>query len=238
MKQFDRLNYYEMLDIPVTSTIFEIRNAYQNALSIYDEDSLATYSFFTEDERKEILKKIDKAFYTLIDEDRKATYDFHLKKETGIDVEAIQAKKKKKPVAMFDSSQSINVDLFFEKVKNRIDMDDIKDMANMMLTKDAISGTDIKELRESIGIELEEIFEIERISVSILNAIEKDLVEDLPSPVYLKNFLKSYANVLHIDGKVLVDGYMKNIHQIRENKNNKDCKKKYSHGIPKLLYRR
>lgn len=239
MKQFDRLNYYEMLDIPVTSSIFEIRNAYQSALSTYDEDSLATYSFFTEEERREILKRIDKAFYTLIDEDRKSAYDMHLKKEDGIDVEAIQAKKKKKPIAIFDSGQSVNVDLFFERVKTKIGTGDAKDISNDILSKDVISGTDIRGLRESIGIELEEIFEIERISVSILNAIEKDQVENLPSPIYLKNFLKSYANVLHIDGKILVDGYMKNINQLKQNKNNnKDCKKKYSHGIPRLRYRR
>ena len=74
-------------------------------------------------------------------------------------------------------------------------------------------------------------------SVSILNAIERDDVDNLPSQIYLKNFLKSYANVLHIDSKVLVDGYLKNINEVKHN-NKKDCKSRYSYGIAKLRYRR
>ncbi|MBU0994640.1 MAG: helix-turn-helix domain-containing protein [Proteobacteria bacterium] len=218
MKQFNQFNYYEILDIPITSTLFEIRNAYQNAVSTYSEDSLITYSFFSEDEREEILKTIDHAFYTLIDENKKAEYDEMLQKKEGIDVDSIQASRKKKPIAIFDRSKSINVNTFVEKVRTKIDDDQIKEISNTILSKETISGNDIKELREKIGIELEEIFEIERISVSILKSIEGDQVDQLPSPIYLKNFLKSYAEVLHLDSKVLVDGYLKNIRQVEQGK--------------------
>ena len=58
MKRFEDLNYYQILEIPVRASSFEIREAYRDALSIYNEDSLTTYSLFTDDERDKILKKI------------------------------------------------------------------------------------------------------------------------------------------------------------------------------------
>ncbi len=69
----------------------------------------------------------------------------------------------------------------------------------------------IKEIREAYGLELEEIFQVARISVSILKSIEDNQIEDLPSFFYLKNFIKSYAEILQIDPKRIIDGYMKNI---------------------------
>ena len=54
MKKFEDLSYYEILEIPVGASSYEIREAYKEALSIYNEDSLTTYSLFTDDERDEI----------------------------------------------------------------------------------------------------------------------------------------------------------------------------------------
>jgi DnaJ-domain-containing protein 1 len=65
MKSLDGLNYYEILQIPVSASFIEIKRAYRDALSIYSEDSLATYSLFSCDERDNILKVIEKAFLTL-----------------------------------------------------------------------------------------------------------------------------------------------------------------------------
>jgi DnaJ-class molecular chaperone len=44
MKKFEDLSYYEILEIPVEASSYEIREAYKEALSIYTEDSLTTYS--------------------------------------------------------------------------------------------------------------------------------------------------------------------------------------------------
>jgi len=45
MKRFEELNYYEILELPVNASDFEIRQAYKSALSIYEEDSLSSYTF-------------------------------------------------------------------------------------------------------------------------------------------------------------------------------------------------
>ena len=79
MKKFDELNYYELLEISYSASASEVEIAYKNALSMYNEDSLLTYSLFVNDERERILKKIEKAYYTLIDDSRRKAYNATLK---------------------------------------------------------------------------------------------------------------------------------------------------------------
>lgn len=80
-----------------------------------------------------------------------------------------------------------------------------------MLKGEVISGKDLKNLRESLGIELEEVFQATKISPTALEAIEKDDIANLPPTIYLKSFLKSYAEILQLDTEKIVQGYLKNI---------------------------
>ena len=80
-----------------------------------------------------------------------------------------------------------------------------------MLKGEVICGKDLKNLRESLGIELEEFFQATKISPTTLEAIEKDDIGNLPPSIYLKSFLKSYAEILQLDTKRIVDGYLKNL---------------------------
>jgi cytoskeletal protein RodZ len=84
-------------------------------------------------------------------------------------------------------------------------------LASVMLNRVFISGQDLKNLRESLGIELAEVFEVTKISPTALEAIERDDITNLPPKIYLKSFLKSYAEVLQLDAKQLVEGYVKNM---------------------------
>jgi curved DNA-binding protein CbpA len=86
VKSIDKLNYYEILKIPLNASFIEIKQAYSYVLSLYDEDSFATYSLFSHDERDTILKVIEKAFVTLIDEDKRADYDKMLVESGQVDI--------------------------------------------------------------------------------------------------------------------------------------------------------
>ena len=39
MNKFEELNYYEILEIPVNASSFEIRRAYRNAVEVYSDHS-------------------------------------------------------------------------------------------------------------------------------------------------------------------------------------------------------
>jgi curved DNA-binding protein CbpA len=207
MKKFEELNYYELLGIPLNASYFEIRQAYKNGLSIYQEDSIITYSFFSDDERVEILKRIEEAFLTLIDEDKRRAYDRVLVKEGVVDGSILSKKIQKKPIPLFPTDSSGDNKALVERVKKRAKDKDVVAISNDILSKELISGGDLKRLRESIGISLEEVFEVARIRKSFLRAIEEDQFENLPPMVYLKSFLKSYADLLQVDSQKIVEGF-------------------------------
>jgi DnaJ-class molecular chaperone len=211
IKEFKDLNYYELLKIPYNASSFEIRQAYKHILAIYEESSLATYSLFAENERKMILSKIENAFLTLIDDKKRKDYDNNLVSIGEVSDNILTDKDKKKAIPIFQTSRARANNNSLGRIKKKIQEKKAADLATNMLNHDHISGKDLKNLRESLGIELEEIFQATKISPTTLVAIEKDDVVNLPPKIYLISFLKSYAEALQLDSKQIVEGYIKNI---------------------------
>ena len=106
MKRFEELNYYEMLEVPVNASDFEIRQAYKDTLSIYSEDSTATYSLFSDEERNKILKNIECAFTTLIDRKARIDYDRMLVVSGRIDEYDLIKTDNQKLVSLFGNRGS------------------------------------------------------------------------------------------------------------------------------------
>jgi DnaJ-class molecular chaperone len=211
IKKFKDLNYYELLRIPYNASSFEIRQAYKHVLAIYEESSLATYSLFVEDERKVILSKIEDAFLTLIDDKKRKAYDNNLVSIGEVSDIIFTDKEQKKAIPIFQTSEARASNNSLARIKKKIKEKEAADLAITMLKSDQITGKDLKNLRESLGIELEEIFQATKISPTTLAAIEKDDVVNLPPKIYLISFLKSYAEALQLDPKQVVDGYIRSI---------------------------
>ncbi len=210
-KQFEDLNYYELLRISYNASSFEIRQAYKNILAIYEENSLATYSLFTEEERKWTLARIEKAFLTLIDDKKRKAYDNDLVNIGDVPETIFMDREPKKAIPLFQINKAKTSNNSLARIRQKIQEKGARELENIMLNRDPISGKDLKNLRESLGIELEEIFQATKISPTTLNAIEQDDVNNLPPKVYLRSFLKSYAEALQLDAKRVVDGYLKRI---------------------------
>ncbi|MBW1893822.1 MAG: helix-turn-helix domain-containing protein [Deltaproteobacteria bacterium] len=212
MKNFDGLTYYQLLEIPSNASFFEIRHAYKNALIIYDEDSLSTYSLFEDSQREQLLDKIEEAFQTLINEDRRAAYNKILISEGKLDAtKAISSPTQTKAVPIFQNNQTSIKHLFDKKITKNLESPKVQAIRNRIHSNELVSGEDLKELRQALGVELQEIFEVVRISVSILQVIEANEFQRLPSLLHLNNFLKSYAEILHLDTDKVVDGYIINM---------------------------
>jgi DnaJ-class molecular chaperone len=211
IKKFEDFNYYELLKISYNASSFEVRQAYKHMLAIYEENSLATYSLFTEDERKLILSKIEDAFMTLIDDEKRKAYDNNLVNAGEAPDNLLTARENKKAIPIYQTSKARANNNSLVRIKKKIREKETGDLAAAMLKGDQISGKDLKNVRESMGIELEEIFQVTKISPTALAAIEKDDVAHLPPKIYLISFLKSYAEALQLDPKQVVDGYIKNL---------------------------
>ena len=211
MKKFEGLNYYEILKIPVSSSYFEIKRAYRNALSLYDEDSPVTYALLSKEERTEILNEIENAYWTLIDEKKRIAYDRMLVDSGQIEAATTSIVKQNKSVPISPTPVILNKNQLYSRVREKMATEEIKKLSDEIFSGERLSGNDLKKLREAAGVNIQEFNYITKISGSVLNAIEEDRLEALPPDLYLRNFLKSYARILQIDPQKVVDRYFKTI---------------------------
>jgi cytoskeletal protein RodZ len=80
-----------------------------------------------------------------------------------------------------------------------------------ILTRDVLSGEDLKTIRDELGVSLEEIAEIVKIRMVYLEAIENDEFEKTPSKIFLKGFLRAYAQCIGLDADIVANRYLKRI---------------------------
>lgn len=198
-KDFDELNYYEMLDIKPEASPFEVRHAYNAALQVYHPESLASYSFFTGEERRHILSLIEKAYQTLISDQARKEYDGELVRKGELAPRTDSNPPARRPVEIFDISRRSTVRKVFcadEDLKSRIVR---SSLIGEMLKKNELHGADLKQIREELGVSIEQVAQETKIRIDHLRNMEDDQVARLPAPVFLKGFVKSYLKSLCLE---------------------------------------
>jgi curved DNA-binding protein CbpA len=199
-KKFAEMNYYERLDIKPDATAAQIRSAYNYALQMYQADSLVSYSFFSKEERKEILDLIEKAYLTLINEKAREIYDNELTGTGIIDILGKSAEIRKEPVNIFDinrhtdnsvTRRNLNLELKVKAAQN--------ERVQEIASRPHLSGADLKAIREELGVAIEKIHQETKIRLDYLHFIEGDNTEKLPAPVFLKGFIKAYFKSLCVE---------------------------------------
>lgn len=96
---------------------------------------------------------------------------------------------------------------------------------------------DLKTIRESRGISLEDIFKSTRIPVSILEAIENENFRLLPEPVYARIFIKTFAGVVGIESEVILSRYDKYLEERKAACKKKGVKKRsWSESLKFLIW--
>ncbi len=198
-KDFDQLNYYEMLDIKPDAVPYEIRHAYNAALQLYQPGSLVSYSFFSDGERRAILALVEKAYQTLINDQSRKDYDAQLIRTGEIEARDESAPDVKKPVSVFHISRSPAARTVFvssDALKNKISQSKI---VNDILAKNELSGADLKQIRTELGLTIEHIAEETKIRVNNIRSIEEGQAEQMPPAVFLKGFVKSYLKCLGLE---------------------------------------
>ena len=64
-------------------------------------------------------------------------------------------------------------------------------------------GVTLRKARQELGVTLDDVEDETMIRKRYLSALEREDYEDLPSEVYARGFLKTYANYLGLDGEAL-----------------------------------
>ncbi len=212
MKPYLEQTLYKMLDIPADAPPSAINDAYREAFERYKDDSMAAYSFFPDPERKAILRRLEEAYRTLINPESRLVYDRSLMDMGIMEEENRYHDDSKRPMPIYDNRRHKTHYQWLSKVPT-VGNSPVSENATIreILQKDRLTGQDLKKIRTTLGLTLAEIFLQTRIAINILEAIEEDRYDDLPPAVYLKSFLKLYAQYLKIDADTVVQAYMKHL---------------------------
>ncbi|PKN05339.1 MAG: hypothetical protein CVU74_02265 [Deltaproteobacteria bacterium HGW-Deltaproteobacteria-9] len=73
----------------------------------------------------------------------------------------------------------------------------------------------LKTRREALRLTLKDICQSTRVSVVNLEAIENGEFQNLPVPIYTKNFIKTYARALDVESKPILDSYEAYLHSLK-----------------------
>jgi curved DNA-binding protein CbpA len=212
MKGLEDQNFYDLLEVAFDASPFEIHHAYQEMYQLYAEDSLASYSFFSRKEREEILAKLDEAYSTLIDEKKRSHYD-QLLIERGILEEGLQYQRDQKTLSLMYNSKRSNTDTAL-RIRNKLKaIVSSNPVIQEILTHDVLSGKDLKRIRDELGVSLEMIAEMVKVRIVFLRAIEEDQFDKTPSRMFLKSFLRAYAQSIGLDANIVTSRYLKRIEE-------------------------
>jgi len=203
MKPIEEQTYYEILEVTPNATAKEIQQAYERVRETFNDDSVAIYSLFSEGEIRKIQAAIEEAYRVLLEEALR----------TGPAPSYIQTPDKQrweKPSELVTGPrESAEIR---ETNHTPIQPPAMNDIPGGTGIGD-YHGRTLKQIRERMGIELEAVSAETRVSLRTLQSIEEEAIDKLPALVYLKGFLRSYAQSLGLDPARVVDGYLRFVNE-------------------------
>jgi hypothetical protein len=210
MKKLQDQHFYELLNVEFNASPLDISRAYKEVHELYREDSLASYSFFSKQEREEILAKLQEAYSTLMDEDKRYRYD-RLLIERGILPEEMQFQAEHRALRRASPSHHFIRNPLLKITDELKALTTSNSVIQEIFSNEVLSGKDLKRIRKELGISLEVIGEITKIRPIFLHAIEDDAFDIAPSRMFLKSYLKAYAQCIGLDANIVANRYLKRI---------------------------
>jgi len=206
--------FYDLLDILPNAPPSEIRRAYKEARDLYAQESLASYSFFTTDDRRHLLEQIEKAYLILIDPGSRQKYDQELVSRGLLTEDQCSRDHLREPTPVYSLKRELNTLPGYHTLpqahQERAGSEAVADF-DEILRKEKISGPELRSIRLGKGIPLEHIALQTKIKISTLEAMEEEQYQMLPPSAYLKGFLRAYARSLQIDEEAVIAGYFRNM---------------------------
>lgn len=209
MKTLDVQTHYEVLELSPAARQEEIERAYQLASSTWAEGSLALYSVFDDHDSRLMRERIDQAYRVLSDESARLAYD--------------QATFDSPPVA---EPEGDGASLDGESCLVDEDYDDMEISLESALegrvegSGDAgdvdYDGSRLRRARMHRGVELEEIGQITKVTLTYLQAIEDEAFDSLPAAVYVRGFVTAYARAIGLDPDRVARSYMPRLDAARQ----------------------
>lgn len=214
MKPLDELDHYEVLEVPPGAGFEEIERAYRMTREAYTDDSMALYSVFNHDDAVVIRNRIDEAYRILADPKVRAKYDAEagISSQLGdaqppdpaVDTPAVDSRSGgagRGSAAPAELSSAIEV------------IDDLG--AEIEEESHDLNGAALRRARLRRGVELDQISDVTKVSVSYLSFIEDEDFERLPASVYIRGFVHAYARAIGLDADRVATNYMVRVEAVR-----------------------
>ncbi len=189
------ISLYDVLWTHPGASDEELRRAYKRQREIYHSQSLPLTSLLTEAELKAELARIEEAHETLLDPIRRRAYDLS-------SFPALEVPKPERG-AMVDSA------LAAERALLR------QELAREIHAETEFTGSLLRKVRESQGIEIDEISGHTKISPAHLRAIEAEDFANLPALVYTRGFVQQIAKYLKLDPAQVTRTYLRRMREWR-----------------------
>jgi DnaJ-class molecular chaperone len=201
MKRLENLNFYEILEVSSKASQGEIREAYERAKRTYNRDSVAVYSLLDGNEIEEMLWLIEKAYETIGNEKRREEYDQTL-------VGVVEGEAETGARSFYEHLPQLDTSSHSGETEG-LDADGRKKVQEMVSQSGfEYTGPALREIRETLKLDLREISTRTKVSRTNLDFIEAENFAHLPALVYFKGFISEYAKCLRLDALRVAEDYV------------------------------
>ncbi len=184
-------NLYELLGLSRGASDEEVRRAFKRQRELFGVNSLPLVSILDEAGLRAEQARLQEAHDTLLEPNRRRAYDLSTFPELEVDPHPKESRRAPSPD-----------DLRF-----------IAEVQREIHTATEFTGSFLRRVRESQGLELAEIARQTKIAASHLSAIEEERWEELPAPVYARGFVRELAKVLKLDPMQVDRTYAKRLRE-------------------------
>jgi flagellar biosynthesis protein FlhG len=214
------LTHYEILEIDPAATEEEIRRAHRRVREVYGADSMVVCGLYDRDRLNALHLRIEEAYDTLMDADRRKAYDQMLFPD-GLP-------PRRRPSAtgpLFVGDLRGGSPSVEETPREGLAVppQDPPPPPPKELPPEPRIGPDteftgglFRAIREARGIDLHAISQKTKIGVGHLKAIEDERFETMPAVVYVRGFLVEYAKCLRLDVERVLATYLTRYKAVRD----------------------
>lgn len=197
------MNHYQTLNLPFGASKMAIREAYLRLKNTLNSDNGALYSLMSDADVKAQAEALETAFRVLNDEFSRAEYDAQLTGRSGAtatdsgDSQTLSTDTPKAAQVIMTSRSTLAVIKTVCEGAN--DSSALERIEGLVGEGDLGDGELFRNIRESLGVDENEMQERTKISLEYLRSMEANRFDRLPQVVYVKGFLRSYFRYLGIE---------------------------------------